>query len=246
MITVRKSEDRGVANFGWLNSRHTFSFGSYYDPQHMGVSALRVINDDIVDPGAGFATHGHRDMEIISLVLEGAIEHKDSEGNIQTLPAGEFQLMSAGSGIMHSEYNASQQDPLRFLQIWVQPNVTGQKPGYQQKDFGKQPGLTPIATPEGQDGTLHIKSDTRLSQLILEPGAELDVSVAKGRKVFVHLVSSELQITTNSSQQTLNSGDGATITLDKGEDKGEDKGDDKITFTNTGSDQVMALLFDLP
>ncbi len=118
MITVRHAEDRGRANFGWLDSKHTFSFGSYYDPKHMGFSELRVINDDLVQPNAGFDTHGHRDMEIISYVLEGVIAHKDSEGNVQTLPAGEFQLMSAGKGIYHSEYNASETDPLRFLQIW--------------------------------------------------------------------------------------------------------------------------------
>ena len=242
MITVRRSQERGVANFGWLNSRHTFSFGSYYDPEYMGVSTLRVINDDIVDPGAGFATHGHRDMEIISLVLEGAIEHKDSEGNIQTLPAGEFQLMSAGSGIMHSEYNASQQDPLRFLQIWVVPNVKGQKPGYQQKDFGQQPGITPIATPDGTDGTLHIKSDTRLSQLILEPGSEVDFNLDKGRNGYVHNVSSELQVTTKGDLQSLSGGDGATIEAKTNElaDK------NTINFKNTGSEKVMALIFDLP
>ncbi len=165
MITVRHSDDRGSASFGWLDSKHTFSFGDYYDLKHMGFSALRVINDDIVQPSAGFATHGHRDMEIISYVLKGTIEHKDSEGNIQTLPVGEFQLMSAGRGIYHSEYNASDSDTLRFLQIWIQPNTFGNEPGYQQKDFGQAGGLTPIATPDGHDGTLQIKQDASLHQL---------------------------------------------------------------------------------
>ena len=123
MIELRPSNQRGKANFGWLKSQHSFSFASYYDPQHMGFSDLRVINDDFVAPGAGFDTHGHQDMEIISLVLEGAIEHKDSTGNKEVLPAGEFQLMSAGRGIMHSEYNASKTEPLKFLQIWIKPNT---------------------------------------------------------------------------------------------------------------------------
>ncbi len=136
MITLRQEKDRGRAQFGWLDSRHTFSFGHYYDPQHMGFSVLRVINDDIVQPGAGFDTHGHRDMEIISYVLEGAIEHQDSEGHQQKLPAGEFQLMSAGKGIYHSEYNASSTERLRFLQIWIEPKEKGSQPDYQQKDFG--------------------------------------------------------------------------------------------------------------
>ncbi|MDN3684637.1 pirin family protein [Vibrio sinaloensis] len=189
MITLRHSEDRGRANFGWLDSKHTFSFGNYYDAQHMGFSALRVINDDIVQPGAGFDTHGHRDMEIISYVLEGTIDHKDSEGNVQTLPAGEFQLMSAGKGIYHSEYNGSDSENLRFLQIWIQPNTFGQQPGYQQKKiFGHQPGLTTIATPSGENGTLHIKQDATLHQLILEPNQSLELNIATERKLYVHQV----------------------------------------------------------
>ena len=134
MIKIRHSDERGPANHGWLQSRHTFSFAGYYDPEHMGVSALRVINDDKVSPGRGFATHSHQDMEIISYVIKGAIEHKDSMGNIERLPAGEFQLMSAGSGVTHSEYNPSIQEPLEFLQIWIQPDVYGIEPGYQQKN----------------------------------------------------------------------------------------------------------------
>ena len=138
MITLRKADERGKAQFGWLKSRHSFSFGSYYDPAHMGFSALRVINDDWVAPGAGFNTHGHRDMEIITLVLQGAIVHKDSAGNEKILPAGEFQLMSAGSGVYHSEFNASQSEELRFLQIWIMPDKQGGAPGYQQKHFASK------------------------------------------------------------------------------------------------------------
>jgi hypothetical protein len=230
MIQLRKANDRGRGNFGWLDSRHTFSFGSYYDPEHMGYSTLRVINDDIVKPGAGFDTHGHRDMEIISYVVEGSIAHKDSEGHVQTLPAGEFQLMSAGSGITHSEYNASNSDTLRFLQIWIQPNVQGQQPGYQQKDFGQAPGLTSIATSTGENSTLHIKQDASLEQLILTPNSQLEYSVEGKRKVYVHLVEGQLQI----DDALLLPGDGAKIAQL-----------DKIQFSNDTATSAMALIFNL-
>lgn len=231
MISVRHSHERGRANFGWLDSKHTFSFGNYYDPKHMGFSALRVINDDIVNPGAGFDTHGHRDMEIISYVLEGSIEHKDSEGNVQVLPAGEFQLMSAGTGIFHSEYNASKKDNLRFLQIWIQPNTFGNKPGYAQKDFGTNPGLTTIATPTGEKGTLLIKQDAKLHQLILEPGMGLDLNIEQGRKFYVHQIEGKLSV----DETELNAGDGAKI-----------ENQQRISLTNKGERNVTALVFDLP
>lgn len=231
MISVRQAQERGRANFGWLDSKHTFSFGSYYDPQHMGFSALRVINDDKVIPGAGFETHGHRDMEIISYVLSGTIAHKDSEGNVQTLPAGEFQLMSAGKGIYHSEFNASKSDDLRFLQIWIEPNSLGGQPGYQQKDFGREPGLTPIATPDGREGTLHIKQDATLSQLILASGESLSLAVQAGRKVYVHLVSGTLSL----DSTTLQPGDGAKV-VDQ----------TVLELRSSGSETVTALVFDLP
>lgn len=229
MITVRKAHERGRANFGWLDSRHTFSFGSYYDPQHMGFSELRVINDDIVQPGAGFDTHGHRDMEIISYVLEGSIAHKDSEGNVKILPAGEFQLMSAGSGIYHSEYNASDTSPLRFLQIWIQPSETGGQPGYQQKAFGREPGITSIATPDGQGGTLKIKQDASLSQIILLPGES--VPITPQRNVFIHQVDGQLSV----NDTILAPGDGAMITQES-----------DILISNLGAEPVTALVFDLP
>lgn len=231
MITVRHANDRGRANFGWLDSKHTFSFGSYYDPEHMGFSELRVINDDVVSPGAGFDTHGHRDMEIISYVLEGEIAHKDSEGNVQTLPAGEFQLMSAGKGIYHSEFNPSDNKPLRFLQIWIQPNTFGNKPGYQQKDFGRNPGLTTIATPTGENGTLSIKQDTRLYQLVLAPDSELTFDISTGRNVYVHQVASALQV----DSTTLTEGDGAKIVQQK-----------TVRFHNQSDKPAVALVFDLP
>ncbi|WP_260261661.1 pirin family protein [Vibrio intestinalis] len=231
MITVRHAQDRGQANFGWLDSKHTFSFGHYYDPAQMGFSSLRVINDDIVEPSAGFDTHGHKDMEIISYVLEGVIEHKDSEGNIQSLPAGEFQLMSAGSGIYHSEYNGSAQDKLHFLQIWIQPNVVGQKPGYQQKDFGANNGLTTIATPTGENGTLHIKQDATLYQLVLEPPQELELPINGERNIYVHQISGDLSV----DDVILHAGDGAKIEQQT-----------HITLRNSGQQTIKALIFDLP
>ncbi|MGI2179994.1 pirin family protein [Shewanella frigidimarina] len=231
MITLRHASERGIANFGWLDSKHSFSFGSYYDPQHMGFSALRVINDDSVTPGAGFATHGHRDMEIISYVLEGAIAHKDSEGNVEVLPAGEFQLMSAGSGITHSEYNASATEPLKFLQIWIQPNTLGNTPGYQQKNFGQAVGLTTIATPTGENGTLQIKQNATLSQLILAPKSEITYQIATDRKMYIHQVAGELNI----EDQQLTIGDGAKLTDMT-----------TVTLVNPTDTQATALIFDLP
>ncbi|WP_137223804.1 pirin family protein [Shewanella sp. MEBiC00475] len=231
MITLRLASERGKANFGWLDSKHSFSFGSYYDPEQMGFSALRVINDDSVTPGAGFATHGHRDMEIISYVLEGSIAHKDSEGNVEVLPAGEFQLMSAGSGITHSEYNASATEPLKFLQIWIQPNTLGNTPRYQQKNFGQTVGLTTIATPTGENGTLKIKQNSTLSQLILAPHSEFIYTVEATRKVYVHQVAGELVVDT----EILAAGDGVKITDAQ-----------TITLKNNQDDQSTALIFDLP
>jgi redox-sensitive bicupin YhaK (pirin superfamily) len=188
MITIRNAQDRGKANFGWLNSNHTFSFGSYYDPKQMGFSHLRVINDDTVTPGAGFETHGHKDMEILSLVLEGKIAHKDSAGNIKELPAGEYQLMSAGKGIYHSEFNASKKDMLKFLQIWIQPNQLGGEPGYQQKAFSQEQGFTTIITPNGKNGTLHIKQDMQLIQLILEDELKATWQADNNRRYYVHVI----------------------------------------------------------
>jgi len=236
MILLRPAEQRGEADLGWLNSQHTFSFGSYYDPQHMGFSALRVINDDLVTPGAGFSTHGHRDMEIISYVQSGAIAHKDSEGNIKVLSAGEFQLMSAGSGITHSEYNASEDEPLKFLQIWIQPNRLGGTPGYQQKHFGQTEGLTTIASPAGdkrddKSGGFELKQDATLSQLILAPKSELVYQIEGGRKIYVHQVAGQLSI----EDRVLTPGDGAKIADIQA-----------ITFVNASDSQATALIFNLP
>ena len=207
MFDIRYGNQRGKADFGWLQSRHTFSFASYYDPTQMGFSALRVINDDTVAPGAGFDTHGHKDMEILSLVLSGSIAHKDSAGNTEVLPAGEYQLMSAGKGIYHSEFNASTTEPLKFLQIWIQPNQFGGAPGYQQKAFAQQQGLTLILSPDGRDGSLTLKQDAALYQLILDAKAEQQFSIAADRKVYIHLVSGELLV----SGHAIQAGDGIKI-----------------------------------
>ncbi|MBJ7549165.1 pirin family protein [Marinomonas ostreistagni] len=230
MITIRPAEERGHANFGWLDSHHTFSFGHYYDPQHMGFSSLRVINDDTVSPSMGFETHGHKDMEIISLVTQGTIAHKDSAGNIRELPAGEYQLMSAGKGIFHSEFNASRTDTLKFLQIWIQPNSVGGSPCYQQKSFGESEGFTSIITPDGRDGTLQIKQDMSLTQLILKQQDSAKWSIKKDRRYYVHIV--EGQLTLNNDIE-LGQGDGAKI-----------EQLEILTFAKR-SESVKALLFDL-
>lgn len=230
MISIRHAHQRGHANFGWLNSKHTFSFGEYYDEAHMGYSALRVINDDTVAPGMGFHTHGHRDMEIISYVLRGEIAHKDSEGNVETLPAGEFQLMSAGSGIRHSEFNPSDENDLHFLQIWIQPNVYGQQPGYQQKDFGQEKGLTLVVSPDGENGSLVIKQDARLYQLILDANSSAELAAKSNRHYYVHVVEGELEI----EGELIGPGDGAKV----------DQIDALTLVTTNGA--VKALVFDLP
>lgn len=230
MISIRRSHERGGANFGWLDSKHTFSFGSYYDERHMGFSALRVINDDHVIPGAGFDTHGHRDMEIISYVLEGEIAHKDSEGNVASLPAGEFQLMSAGSGIRHSEFNPSRTKGLHFLQIWIQPNVYGEAPGYQQKDFGRNPGLTLAISPDGETGSLVIKQDARIYQLLLGPKDATQLDTKTHRHYYVHVIDGELGI----AGETIRPGDGAKLSAID------------VLQLQAGPQTVKALVFDLP
>lgn len=230
MFEIIRANERGAAHFGWLKSKHTFSFGNYYNPEQMGFSALRVINDDEVAPGAGFQTHSHQNMEIISYVLSGSIAHKDSAGNEKTLPAGEFQLMSAGRGISHSEFNASHSDKLKFLQIWIQPNQQNGEPGYQQKDFGEAVGLTTVITPDGRDGTLQIKQNASLSQLILLPQQLLALPVQPGKAYYLHLINGELQLL----NQTLLPGDGIKML--------------QLTelAVKAGSDHVRALFFELP
>ena len=229
MIQIRPSEARGPADHGWLQSRHSFSFGGCYDPKHMGVSALRVINDDKVAAGAGFASHSHQDMEIISYVKHGIIEHKDSMGNVEQLPAGEFQLMSAGTGVTHSEYNPSTTDTLEFLQIWIQPDVLGIEPGYQQKRFEPRQGLQLIASPDGREDSLRIHQDASLYQLLLQPGDTVSHVLVSGRTAYLHVVSGSLRV----NGEALAEGDGATISEV-----------DEIDFS--AQSRSEALLFDLP
>ncbi|MFT4938983.1 MAG: redox-sensitive bicupin YhaK (pirin superfamily) [Paraglaciecola sp.] len=230
MLTIRKSEQRGKADHGWLNARHTFSFANYYDPENMGFSSLRVINDDRIEPGKGFPTHGHRDMEIITYVIEGEIAHKDNQGNVKTLPAGEFQLMSAGSGISHSEYNHSQEDQLKLLQIWIEPNVRGQQPGYQQKNFGQTQGLTHIASPEGTAGTLLIKQNAHLHHLLLNSAESLTLESQLPQQ-YVHVIAGQLDV----NGERLGPGDGLKVSDEKA-----------LTFTAVGDLHVEALVFELP
>ena len=230
MFVLRQSSERGSADHGWLNSQHTFSFAGYYDPAHMGFSALRVINQDIVQPNMGFGTHGHRDMEIISYVLAGNIAHKDNQGNVRTLPAGEFQLMSAGSGITHSEYNHSDKDPLQFLQIWIEPNFKGQTPGYQQKDFGQNEGLTHIISPTGINDTLRVKQDMHLHQLILSPSQQLELTSQLPNQ-YVQLVSGKLSV----NGVVMSAGDGLKVTEEQ-----------TLAFSSVGNEELKALVFELP
>ena len=229
MIEIRHSEERGPADHGWLQSRHTFSFAGYYDQRYMGVSALRVINDDKVVPGAGFDTHSHQDMEIISYVKHGVIEHKDSMGNVERLPAGEFQLMSAGTGVTHSEYNPSESEPLEFLQIWIQPNVTGIKPQYQQKRFENATGLQLIASPDARDGSLLLHQNASLFQLRLDPADKAIYELDHVRNLYVHVVSGALK----ANGETLREGDGAKVT-------------DVESVDFEGLEAAEALVFDLP
>ncbi len=210
MIEVRKGEDRGKADFGWLDSRHSFSFGQYMDPKHMGFRGLRVINEDRIRPGSGFGTHGHRDMEIISYVLDGALAHKDSMGNGAAILPGEVQLMSAGTGVMHSEYNHAQDSDTHFLQMWVIPSRQGVTPGYQQKAFlngGPSPGWVLAVDPEGREGALTINADARLYVARAEAGSTLTHSLAAGRGAWLQVARGAVVL----NGERLEAGDGAAV-----------------------------------
>lgn len=207
MLQVRKADERGTADWGWLQSAHTFSFGRYYDPEQLGHGHLLVINDDIVAPDAGFATHPHQNMEILSYVTQGVIAHKDSQGNEFTVPAGEFQLMSAGSGITHSEYNASANEPLHFLQIWIKPNVTNTQPGYQQKVFAGDEPVQLVLSPDGEAGSLQIKQQAWLTRVRLSANETQPFNLARTEKSFVHVVAGEVLI----NSERLTAGDGLRI-----------------------------------
>jgi redox-sensitive bicupin YhaK (pirin superfamily) len=210
MITIRRSAERGHADYGWLDTRHSFSFGRYYDPAHMGFRALRVINEDVVQPGKGFPTHPHDNMEIVTFVLEGALEHRDSTGTGSIVGAGEVQRMSAGTGVTHSEYNASDRDRLHFFQIWIEPERQGLTPGYEQRrvvDDERRGRLALIGSRDGRDGSLTIHQDVNLFSALLAPAERITHSIAPGRHAWVQVARGSL----SADGQKLVSGDGAAI-----------------------------------
>lgn len=210
MITLRQSQERGHANHGWLDSYHTFSFANYYDPSHMGFRSLRVINEDRVQPGRGFGTHGHQDMEILTYVLEGALEHKDSIGNGAIVRPGEVQRMSAGTGIRHSEFNSSATESVHFLQIWILPDRQGLEPSYEQKAFSvaeRQGKLRLIAAKDGRDGAVTIHQDVNLYSAILQPQDRIAYQLQPNRYAWLQVARGAVTLNGHS----LNAGDGVAI-----------------------------------
>lgn len=210
-IKIRKADERGRANFGWLDSRHTFSFGHYHDPKHMGFGPLRVINDDRVEGGGGFPTHPHANMEIVSYVLEGALEHKDSLGTGSVIRPGDVQRMSAGTGIRHSEFNASPTEPVHFLQIWIMPERADLEPGYEQKayvDTEKRGRLRLVGARDGRDGSVTIHQDVDLYATILKAGEVVTHAIAPGRGGWVQVARGSITL----NGQALTEGDGAAVT----------------------------------
>ena len=209
-MDVRRADDRGLANFGWLHSRHTFSFGSYFDPQQAGFSDLLVINDDRVSPGRGFDTHGHRDMEIFSYVLEGGLQHRDSMGTGSVIRPGDVQMMSAGSGVMHSEFNASREELVHFLQIWIVPDRKGVVPRYQQRHFTadeKRGRLRLIISPDGAAGSLSVYQDVRVHAGLFDGDEWQALPIAVGRYAYVHVARGSLEV----NGERLDEGDGARL-----------------------------------
>jgi hypothetical protein len=232
MITLRRSQERGYADHGWLKSFHSFSFADYHDPAQMGFGPLRVINEDRVAPGTGFGTHGHRDMEIISYVLDGELAHRDSMGNGSVIRPGDVQRMSAGSGVRHSEFNHAQDRTTHFLQIWIEPNVTGIAPSYEEKRFSdadKQGRLRLVASPDGADGSVRIHQDARMYVSRLAPGQSLSAELAAGRLGYLHLVRGALTV----NGQRLDGGDAAKV-----------RDESRLAIGAEGDSEL--LLFDLP
>jgi len=235
MAEIRRSADRGYADHGWLRSFHSFSFAGYFDPRHVEFGPLRVINEDRVVPGAGFPTHGHRDMEILSYVLDGALAHRDSTGTSSVIRPGDVQRMSAGSGVQHSEFNHSQSEPVHFLQIWIQPDVRGIPPGYEQKHFaaaGKRGRLRLVASPDGADGSVTIRQDARVYAGLLDGDEQVRLEVAPGRRLYVHVARGGL----TASGEALGAGDAlkltgaTTLRLEQGRDA------EVLVFDLPGSD----------
>lgn len=230
MIKLRRAEDRGHARYGWLDTHHTFSFGDYHDPEHVGFRMLRVINDDRVAPGAGFPTHPHRDMEIVTYVLEGALEHRDSMGNGSVIRPGEVQRMSAGTGVLHSEYNHSKEEEVRLLQIWVIPNERNLEPSYEQRQFDRSERtgrLRIVASPDGRDGSVRIHQDASIYTALLREEDEVAHPLAEGRHAWVHVATGSVRL----NGIEMKEGDGAAVS-------------DEGSVTLTGGDAEI-LLFDL-
>lgn len=218
MFTVRKSRDRGRANHGWLFSRHTFSFASYRDADHMGFRTLRVLNDDRVVPGAGFGTHPHRDFEIISYVIEGALEHRDSMGNGSVIEAGDVQRMTAGTGVTHSEFNHSKDEEVRFLQIWVRPEEQGLTPGYEQKNFSsedKRDQLRLVVSHDGRQGSVKVHQDVSLYATLLSAGKQVSHELAPERHVWLQVVSGALAVRNGGDEVVLAKGDGLAVSEER-------------------------------
>lgn len=231
MLTIRKADERGHANHGWLDTHHTFSFADYYDPEHMGFGPLRVINDDTVAGGGGFPPHRHRDMEIISYVIEGALSHKDSMGNGSVIKPGDVQRMSAGPGVVHSEFNASHTEPVHFLQIWILPERAGLPSGYEQKFFSEQEKrgkLRLVVSPDGADGSVRIRQDARMFATVLDHGPSVSHTIPRGRKGWVHVVKGTAEL----NGHHLEAGDGVAI-----------EGEEQLTLSSKDTGEV--LLFDM-
>jgi redox-sensitive bicupin YhaK (pirin superfamily) len=231
MVRLRKAGERGRTDWGWLDSRHTFSFGEYHDPSHMGFRALRVINDDRVKAGQGFGTHGHADMEILSYVLEGALAHKDSMGTGSLIRPGEIQMMRAGTGVTHSEYNASRTDPVHFLQIWILPDERGLAPAYGQHPVDREAarlGFALLASKDGRDGSLQLHQDVDLWLALVENGDRRERPLRPGRHVWVHVARGSVEV----NGAPLSEGDGVAIT-----------GAEAVTLA--GGDAAEVLIFDL-
>jgi len=232
MLTVRKAEERGHANHGWLDTWHTFSFADYQDMRHMGFGPLRVINDDTVKPGQGFGTHGHRDMEIITYVLDGALEHKDSMGNGSIIRPGNVQRMSAGTGVRHSEFNPSRNEGVHFLQIWIEPKITGVKPGYEEKQFGpaeKKRQLRLIASRDGREGSVTIHQDAAVYASMLDGKDAVTHRLAQGRRAYVHVARGAVKV----NGTALKDGDGARV-------------ENESSIELKDAREAEVLLFDLP
>ena len=231
MIAVRPAAERGHADHGWLDTRHTFSFASYHDPRHMGFRSLRVINEDRVQPAEGFGTHAHRDMEILTWVLEGALEHKDSMGNGSVIRPGDLQRMSAGTGVTHSEFNPSREAPVHFLQIWLLPRERGLPPGYEQKRFpqeARRGRLRLIAAGDGREGAVTIHQDADVWTALLQPGESVRHALAPGRYAWLHVARGAVSL----NGSTLGAGDGAAVS-------------DEAALEITGAARAEVLLFDL-